>query len=50
MANQEMEKGNFENALEHYTNAAFYAEDDHKIYSNRSLAFLHLKKYENALE
>ncbi|XP_071632084.1 protein unc-45 homolog B-like [Temnothorax longispinosus] len=50
--NEEFEKGNWSEALSHYTNALKLDEDDtYKIYyQNRAAAFLKLRDYEKVVE
>lgn len=48
--NSALQDGKFEEAIKHYTNAIALDEDNHVLYSNRSVAYAKAGKYEQALE
>jgi stress-induced-phosphoprotein 1 len=48
--NQEFSQGNYEKAVEYFTNAISADPNDHVFYSNRSACYSSLKNYEKALE
>ena len=45
-----MKKGSFTEAFFHYTDAIKWNPSDHRLYSNRSLAFLKIDQHYHALE
>lgn len=48
--NTEFSAGNYEKAIEYFTNAISVDPTDHVFYSNRSACYSSLKNYENALK
>ena len=48
--NQEFSAGNYEKAIEYFTNAISADPTDHVFYSNRSACYSSLKNYESALK
>jgi tetratricopeptide (TPR) repeat protein len=49
LGNDEFKKRNFKSAIEYYTKAISLDEQNHVLYSNRSLSFWNLKRFDDAL-